>query len=470
MESVQASQETQRPPALFPVDIYAIDEHTLEMDLYLQSSQEAVPVLYRAVGVDFTHEDRRRLAEQGVMFLYVPTEQHHAYRAVVTRKLDAVFSDPSIALAERSRTIRTACAKMVEDVMRFPRQPETIDLVSDISRVFSQWLNAENGEFSYLLDMSAHDYYTATHMVNVGIGCGLLGARIAPKDRTFQAELIQGALLHDIGKRHIPDYIINKPGQLEPEEWKQIQRHPVDGYEFLKTNPRVAQAALEMVRDHHERPDGKGYATGLREENLSLAARICSVVDAYEAITSARPYRGPIPPLESLKIMAEGSGTQFDPDVLAMWNMVVRRLLDEDPERTDVVSLPPGELNLEQLTKQPPVAANTALPERGGNGVGGAELRRHKRYKSSALVRVQFVKQGKPYPIPPGTWTTFQLRDISRGGMKVLTLWPLTLNDLLLVELPGNNGDCMRRRARVVRVRQDRHGEWTAGLQFVADA
>ena len=134
--------------------------------------------------------------------------------------------------------------------------------------------------------------------------------------------LKQAAYLHDIGKLSLPESILGKPGPLSEEEWGLMRRHTVVGEQMLVA-AGLDGRVLEFVRSSHERIDGTGYPDGLEGEEIPLGARIIAVCDAYEAMTSTRPYR-PIPMSAegaSLELM-RSSGTQFDAavvDALSRW-------------------------------------------------------------------------------------------------------------------------------------------------------
>ena len=127
--------------------------------------------------------------------------------------------------------------------------------------------------------------------------------------------LRHGALLHDIGKMGIPDHILLKEGPLTPEEWKIMRTHPVLAYEMLQPI-RYLKHALDIPYAHHEKWDGSGYPRGLKGEMIPLTARIFAVIDVYDALTSARPYRGAWSKEKTLEYIKERSGTEFDPKVV----------------------------------------------------------------------------------------------------------------------------------------------------------
>jgi putative nucleotidyltransferase with HDIG domain len=132
------------------------------------------------------------------------------------------------------------------------------------------------------------------------------------------AVIARGAFLHDIGKMAIPDAILRKPDKLNPEEILIMQEHAYRGYQMLKKIPFLAEAS-EIVYSHQERFDGTGYPRGLRGIEIPLGARIFSIADTLDAITSDRPYR----PAQSLKAareeIARWAGKQFDPEIVRVF-------------------------------------------------------------------------------------------------------------------------------------------------------
>jgi HD-GYP domain-containing protein (c-di-GMP phosphodiesterase class II) len=127
--------------------------------------------------------------------------------------------------------------------------------------------------------------------------------------------LSRGALLHDIGKIGVPDAILLKKGRLTPEETEQMRRHPTIGFTMIAHIPFLAKAA-EVVLHHHEAFDGSGYPSGLGGHRIPLGARIFTVVDALDAMTSNRPYRAALPFEEALEEIRRCSGSQFDPHIV----------------------------------------------------------------------------------------------------------------------------------------------------------
>jgi putative nucleotidyltransferase with HDIG domain len=142
----------------------------------------------------------------------------------------------------------------------------------------------------------------------------------------------RGALLHDIGKMGVPDYILHKPGGLSDEEWVIMKKHPLYAYEMLK-QIRFLQAATDIPRYHHEHWDGGGYPYGLSGEEIPLASRIFSVVDCWDALINDRPYRAKVSDEEALRIIEHSAGRLYDPEVVRAFRNFI-----EESKAVSVVS------------------------------------------------------------------------------------------------------------------------------------
>lgn len=152
----------------------------------------------------------------------------------------------------------------------------------------------------------------------------LYSRRLAEELGVGEAEKIdieRGALLHDIGKIGVSDTILLKPGKLNDEEWVEMRKHAEHGYKILENIPFLGNAR-HVVRQHHERFDGKGYPQQLKGKEIILGARIFAIIDTYDAMTSDRPYRKGLPHEVAMEEIKKCSGTQFDPNLAAVWSRI----------------------------------------------------------------------------------------------------------------------------------------------------
>ena len=158
--------------------------------------------------------------------------------------------------------------------------------------------------------IEARDPYTGGHCWRVGQFSMLLAGSLGlDADEVFLAGI--GGVLHDVGKVAVPDAILRKPGRLTEEEFSVIRTHPSVGRDLLASHP-LADLVLDAVSCHHERPDGLGYPNGLAGDDIELVTRIVGLTDAFDAMTSARPYRTPMAIPVALSILKEEGGRQFD--------------------------------------------------------------------------------------------------------------------------------------------------------------
>jgi len=172
-----------------------------------------------------------------------------------------------------------------------------------------------NSNLLYLIAATDGNEDTLGHSQLVAQYSLVLARALGIEDKMFLVDLERGALLHDIGKIGIPESILRKPGALTDMERKIVQEHPLLGYELIMDYDFLRKAA-NVVLYHHERYDGQGYPYGLAGEDIPLEARIFSVADTLDAITSDRPYRSGQSLFVACEEIEKGKGSQFDPQVV----------------------------------------------------------------------------------------------------------------------------------------------------------
>jgi ribonuclease P protein subunit RPR2 len=215
------------------------------------------------------------------------------------------------------------------------RQRQLERYAADLREVFKQErLRARELERSYVATVralsnavEARDAYTVRHAERV-TAYGLALARAVGLEVDGSPQVEFGFLLHDVGKVGVPDAILFKPAGLTPDEYELITQHPCIGVEIL-CHVDFLGDGLDVVRNHHERWDGRGYPDGLAGEAIPPPARVFAVADALDALTSDRPYRAGTTWTAARREILAGSGTQFDPTVVEAF----ARIPDEVFER-----------------------------------------------------------------------------------------------------------------------------------------
>ena len=194
-------------------------------------------------------------------------------------------------------------------------------------RLTDQLERTESVIVALALAVEAKDMYTEGHLwrlAHYGEQLAIAAGLSAEASRAVW----QGGLLHDIGKIGVADGILQKPAPLTPEEYAQVKQHPEYGARIIAPL-RFARDVVPIVRGHHEHWDGSGYPYGLRGEEIPVGARIIAIVDAYDAMTTDRPYRRALTPERAVQRLRARSGVQWDPELTALFISLVehKRLL-----------------------------------------------------------------------------------------------------------------------------------------------
>jgi putative two-component system response regulator len=255
--------------ALVKLDANPPDLILLDMELPGKSGMSIVPII---------RSDPRHRLTPIVMITGAATQARkvRAIEAGVTEFLSKPFSH--VELAARVRTL-----------LAFKHAADALE-------------NAELVILALAQTIDARDAYTYGHSTRVSFYAGLLGERIGLEPWPL-AVVRRGGLFHDFGKIAIRDRVLLKPGKLTEAEYAEIKQHPRKGHDLL-SNMKTLAPALEIVDHHHERMDGSGYPDGLAGESIPITARITSVADVFDALTTARVYRGALLRDEALAIMA----------------------------------------------------------------------------------------------------------------------------------------------------------------------
>jgi HD-GYP domain-containing protein (c-di-GMP phosphodiesterase class II) len=190
--------------------------------------------------------------------------------------------------------------------------------------LWSELDGRESVILSLALAIEAKDPYTQGHCQRLAHYAERVG-RVLNFNQEQLANLRMAAILHDVGKIAVPEAILNKTSALTPVEYAVMQQHPVVG-EGICQPLRSARAVLPAIRHHHERWDGAGYPDRLAGEHVPLDARIIAIVDAYDAMTSERPYRSGMPVDRALAVLQENRGPQWDPALIELFVPLVPQL------------------------------------------------------------------------------------------------------------------------------------------------
>ena len=238
-------------------------------------------------------------------------------KALAAGAVGAIYKESSIESLARALTTSTRATPVVADEAAGLLLGSYVDALSEKKKRAVATIEA------LAAAVEARDYGTGRHLKRVTQLASACMEKI-DSDLAHNEEVGFGFMLHDVGKVGIPDAVLQKPGPLTPNEWSTMRRHPEIGLEIVGPIG-FSKAATDVILCHHERWDGGGYPLGLSGERIPVVARAFSVADAFDAMTSDRPYRGAMAKEDALEVIDLDAGTRFDREVVDTFIDLVRR-------------------------------------------------------------------------------------------------------------------------------------------------
>ena len=317
MPHVSKNPVDDSPRELVPVSLDSPPAALLDFDVYLQPIATEAPILFHRGTHPLSVDDIERLARRGVRNLYVAVADQTAYRRHLR---DEVCLNADVPPFERYKVLRDINEAVFEAVFRAGELEDMRQIAEDFGRPLASILGGNDLMLQELFSLMRHDTGTYAHSVSVATYCLILAKNLGIDSMEDLEAIATGALLHDIGKRHIQSGVLNCPGPLSDAQRELVEEHPTLGFKELFPREDVSWGQLMLVYQHHERVDGQGYPVGLTGEEIHPWARICAVADIFHALTSERPYRKPMPFEEALEYLDQRAGARVDKEIVECFN------------------------------------------------------------------------------------------------------------------------------------------------------
>lgn len=297
-----------------------VTDTPLAFDIHL--SVGGKPILFRKCGDVLTRERVKILFSHGGEKFLVPNDQ----RTLYMQSLRNAARDPSCTAEDKSKYLKETAFVHVNDLFTKEDISPVVTEAEGLVEEMVNFLTADINATSSLMRLSTHDYYTYNHCVDVSVYSIVLARRVyGDGNREILIAAGLGGLLHDIGKRKIDLSIINKRTPLTLEEWNEIKRHPDYGREFLEEIPTIPDKTKLMVYEHHENFDGTGYPRKLSGDQISGLARVVSIADVFDALTTDRTYHKAISSPEAMTLMFGMQPGKFDPDIFQSFDRKLKK-------------------------------------------------------------------------------------------------------------------------------------------------
>jgi len=303
-----------------PVDTRLLEEDaTLECDLYRRIPGRGY-VMFLSSQCPLASELWASLRRSHIRRLYVKREDTVAFVPYVLARLQLALSKLETPIVERAGVALESVTFLLESLMGRP-QPEMVGALKDVVEATLDLATQDASALHVLMQHTRVERYAPNHSLNVGIwgtALALMVHRRRVGDRAQEGDgwlvsVGHGLFLHDIGKVLVPADVLQYPGKYRPQHWAIMRQHPEFGIRVLQETGLADPIVHSIVLQHHERNDGSGYPRGLRSDRISLEAKICTVVDVFDALTSKRAYREPCQTYDALRTMIDEMRQEFDP-------------------------------------------------------------------------------------------------------------------------------------------------------------
>jgi HD-GYP domain-containing protein (c-di-GMP phosphodiesterase class II) len=315
------------PASLLPVAVATIRcGEAFNFDLYLRDATSR-PVLYRAQNFRIQQADLSALERRGIQTLFILHSSLDLYERYLREQ---VLTDLTLNPAARFCAVKEANRSVFLAALKSNQIDSLMAVAGELAIELANTVCNEEFTINSLLSLLSHDYYTYTHVTNVCVYCLSLAKMLGISTHAELASIAKGALLHDVGKRHVSPDILNKQGKLTEEEFRLVKLHPLTGFRELCRRPELTWPQLMMVYQHHERLDGKGYPVGIGGDEVHFLGRLCAVADVYDALSSYRPYRRPMPGSQIRRFFHANVDKQFDRSLVECWDAVLKQKGEAD--------------------------------------------------------------------------------------------------------------------------------------------
>ena len=420
-----------------------------DLDVFLRHRPAGAPgpeyesfLLRWSADTPLTTEDHAQLVRNGVQFVYIRIADHARFRREVEDSLVQTVADPTKKVSEKSAIVYETAIELVNELLSEPDLYSCSTRLKNVTRAVATLVLNDSRAFSQLFAASHHDFYTATHMVNVATWMVPLACSLGYHNQDDLTDICQAGLLHDVGKIFVPEKILDKRGPLTPEDWEVVKQHPRLGWKHLESCEQIQPVVLEVGLQHHERLDGSGYPDGLKGEQIHPVSRICAVIDSFDAMTALRPFKKKaLSVSDAILALKAGAPTKYDARIVDAWVALLAAVDDRD-------MLPQG------------------LPRQQSEAGEGEDLRRNKRYGCECAARVHVLKSGPDGRLREERGMMVNMHSVSRSGLGFLSSSDIALGQRVRVYMltPSCTGKFVT--GLTVRCRGYRDGWYEVGVEL----
>lgn len=310
----RAVYRTKREKDFFPIDKWLLDiDDVLPFDLYAGNETTHAKELLLLKDNPLSAEHKSYL--DSIHYLYIRRDEIMQYNRFVDSVVQAAARNSRITITKKAAVVYHQAATILNEMFDDPEALENVPKSKEVVDRFVETIFSDAQAVESLMKITAYDYYTHTHSINVCIYALSLGSYLGLEESVLE-ELGISALLHDLGKSRVNPKITNKLGRLSSGEFEQMKLHPVFGHQIAMSIGIKDSRILDGIRHHHEKLDGSGYPDGISDGRITRFARIIGVCDVFDALSTKRSYKERMSSYESLKLMKETMQDHLDMELI----------------------------------------------------------------------------------------------------------------------------------------------------------
>jgi len=263
----------------------------------------------------FSHSTEEIITSKKIKDVFVLIQDHKQYELDTQKYLSELIKNDNVSIVKKFEIVQDMTADAMNNLFHGEINTEKIQRVNVLLDDTIDLILHETSAVKAMLDVTSYDYYTYTHSVNVSLYALGFGAYLHLSKDKLHA-LGKAAILHDIGKKDIPNEIVNKNGRLTNEEFSIMKNHPSNAVNILKALGEDNKLLQNIVEQHHEKLDGTGYPFGLKNNEINIYAQIVAISDIFDALTTKRSYKEALTSFEALEIMKNEMSHELNKDLL----------------------------------------------------------------------------------------------------------------------------------------------------------
>ncbi len=309
MANIPVFEEPKAPPIEYykvPVSLFRVNELT-DADLYFYYQGQYL--LFKQAKTAWSVNDDQKVESSHIDTLFVKFKSHKEHNDYLQDKLTKFLERRDVSLKQKAGMLAQTAEPILTSIYSTPESSELISSAADYTKNCIKFLN-DKGSVPELIRLSANSFAEHAHGLHVSAYAVALAKRAGFVDPHVMLSIGMGALLHDIGKSKLPKDIVNKAGPLTDPEWRLMRTHPELGEKVLDHRQAVPLVTRQIVLEHHERTNGKGYPRGIKGPHSF--SRIVTIADVFHSLVSDRPWARGRSPFEALKYMIETQREELD--------------------------------------------------------------------------------------------------------------------------------------------------------------